>query len=148
MNPFTTFRPMNQIFTHTAPEPRPLRPAVVKGWRRRCPSCGGGALFDGYLSVQDSCDICGEVYRHHRADDAPAWLTMIVVGHLLAPLMLLSFELFTLPTWAHAVVWPVIAMTLVVVLLPRIKGVVVAFQWAHRMHGFDKGEPDEAVNQY
>ena len=121
---------------------RPLKPALLRGWRRRCPHCGGGELFEGYLKVRDGCDICGEELRHHRADDAPAWLTMIVVGHLLAPLMLFSFEVFTLPTWAHAVIWPMVAMTLVVILLPRIKGGIVAFQWAHRMHGFDARQPD------
>lgn len=62
---------------------------------------------------------------------------MIVVGHLLAPLMLLANEVLTIPPWAHAVAWPLIAMTLVIILLPRLKGVVIAFQWAHRMHGFD-----------
>lgn len=119
-----------------------MRPALAKGWRRRCPSCGGGAMFDGYLTVRAECDICGEELHHHRADDAPAWLTMIVVGHLIAPLMLTAFELFTLPTWAHAVIWPSIAMSLVVILLPRIKGGIVAFQWAHRMHGFDPNVSD------
>lgn len=123
-------------------EARDLRPALVKGWRGRCPRCGGGALFDGYLAVRDSCDVCGEDFHHHRADDAPAWLTMIIVGHLIAPLMLLSFELFTLPDWSHAVIWPVVAMTGVIVLLPRVKGAIIAFQWAQRMHGFDEAVAD------
>lgn len=117
---------------------RPLGPALLKGWRRSCPQCGGGALFDGYLAVRDSCDICGEELHHHRADDAPSWLTIIVVGHLIAPLLILSYELFAMPTWLHAVLWPMVAMTGVVVLLPRIKGGVVAFQWAKRMHGFER----------
>ena len=57
--------------------------------------------------------------------------------YLIAPLMLLSFELFTLPTWAHALIWPVLSLSGAVILLPRTKGAVVAFQWANRMHGFD-----------
>ncbi|MEL7463626.1 MAG: DUF983 domain-containing protein [Pseudomonadota bacterium] len=118
-------------------EPRSVRDAVWKGWRRKCPCCGSGSVFDGYLTVRDSCDFCGEAFHHHRADDAPAWLTMIIVGHLLAPLMLMANEMIDAPPWAHAVAWPLVAMTLVVVLLPRIKGLVIAFQWAHRMHGFD-----------
>ncbi|MEX2521042.1 MAG: DUF983 domain-containing protein [Paracoccaceae bacterium] len=121
--------------------PRPLKPALLRGWRRRCPHCGGGQLFDGYLTVRPACDICGEEFHHHRADDAPSWLTIVIVGHIIAPLMVLAYELLILPTWAHAVVWPVIAMTGVVVLLPRVKGGIVAFQWAHRMHGFDQGAP-------
>lgn len=133
---------MKDFLHHSTPEPRPLGAALAKGWRRRCPSCGGGALFDGYLSIKHDCDICGEEFHHHRADDAPSWLTMIIIGHLIAPLMIASYQVFDLPTWSHAVIWPVLAMTGVIVLLPRVKGGIVAFQWAHRMHGFDHDQPD------
>lgn len=132
---------MKDTLDHQAATPRPLKPALLRGWRRRCPNCGGGQLFDGYLTVRPTCDICGEEFHHHRADDAPSWLTILIVGHIVAPLMILAYQLFTLPTWAHAVVWPVVAMTAVIVLLPRIKGGIVAFQWAHRMHGFDHEAP-------
>lgn len=121
-----------------AQQQRPMRLSLWRGWNRRCPNCGGGAMFDGYLTVRDDCDICGETLSHHRADDAPAWLTMIVVGHLIAPLMLSVYQITDLPAWAHAVFWPLVALAGVLVLLPRIKGGIVAFQWAHRMHGFDE----------
>ena len=124
-----------QIITEM--EERPLRPALFKGWRGRCPQCGGGSLYDSYLKVSDHCDICGEAFHHHRADDAPAWLTIILIGHLIAPIMLASFEFLTLPTWSHAVIWPALALTGAIILLPRVKGMIIAFQWAHRMHGFD-----------
>lgn len=125
---------------HTPAAAKPhrlLRPALLRGWRRTCPQCGGGAMFSGYLSVKDECDICGETFSHHRADDAPSWLTMIVVGHLIAPVMLMVYQGYDLPIWAHAVIWPLLAMAGILILLPRIKGGIVAFQWAHRMHGFD-----------
>lgn len=122
---------------HAGAAPRPLGAALAKGWRRRCPQCGGGALFDGYLAVRDSCDICGEELYHHRADDAPSWLTIMITGHLVAPLMVIAYQLALLPHWAHVVVWPAVALTLVIVLLPRVKGGIVAFQWANRMHGFE-----------
>ncbi len=67
---------------------------------------------------------------------------MLLIGHLIAPLMVITFELVTLPDWAHAVIWPIVALTGVVVLLPRVKGMIIAFQWAHRMHGFDQACPD------
>ena len=121
---------------------RPLRPALIKGWRGRCPDCGGGALFGKYLKVRDGCDVCGLDFSEHRADDAPSWLTIILVGHVIAPLMILAYETLTLPPWVHAVVWPVIALTAAVALLQRVKGGVIAFQWAHRMHGFDDGAPE------
>ena len=62
---------------------------------------------------------------------------MLIVGHVVGPLMLLSYQLFDLSMWTHVVIWPLVAMTGVVVLLPRVKGGIVAFQWAYRMHGFD-----------
>ena len=60
---------------------RPMRPSLRKGWRRRCPKCGEGALFNGYLSVKDACANCGQAFHHHRADDGPAYLTIVIVGH-------------------------------------------------------------------
>ncbi|MEM7269672.1 MAG: DUF983 domain-containing protein [Pseudomonadota bacterium] len=119
-------------------EDRPLGPALAKGWRMRCPNCGAGKLFNGYLKVRDQCEFCNERLSEHRADDAPSWLTMIIVGHLLAPLLLTAFQVTDLPVWAHAIIWPTIAMAMILLLLPRIKGGVIAFQWAKRMHGFDR----------
>ena len=121
----------------TEKAPRPVRPALLRGWRRRCPSCGSGAMFNGYLSIREECDMCGETFSHHRADDAPSWLTMIIVGHLIAPIMLTVYQTLDLPFWVHAVMWPFLAMAGVLILLPRTKGAIIAFQWAHRMHGFD-----------
>lgn len=116
---------------------RPLGQSLARGWRKRCPNCGEGRLLDGYLSVADACGACGAPMHHHRADDAPAWLTIIVVGHLIAPVMLGVYKAFDLPTWAHAAIWPTLAILLVLWFLPRLKGAVVGFQWSQRMHGFD-----------
>ena len=74
--------------TQAAAEDRPVRPAMLRGWRRRCPNCGAGPLLRGYLSVRESCPVCSEELHHHRADDGPAYLTILIVGHLMAPLLL------------------------------------------------------------
>ena len=66
-------------------ENREMRPALLRGWRRRCPHCGQGPLMKSYLTVRTSCPVCGEEFHHHRADDGPAYLTILIVGHLLAP---------------------------------------------------------------
>ena len=73
-------------------EPRETMPALMHGWKRKCPSCGNGPLLKGYLSVRKSCPVCKEEFHHHRADDGPAYLTILIVGHLMAPLLLLVFE--------------------------------------------------------
>lgn len=122
-------------------EDRPTKPALWKGWWGRCPKCGEGKLLHSYLKVNDSCSECGEAFHHHRADDGPAYLTILVVGHLMAPLMhYMAFEMRPSP-WTMAIVFSVGCIAASLLLLPRLKGVVVAYQWARRMHGFDDTKP-------
>ncbi|KJZ23903.1 DUF983 domain-containing protein [Tritonibacter mobilis] len=119
-------------------EDRPTKPALWKGWRGRCPKCGEGKLLHSYLKVNDSCSNCGEEFHHHRADDGPAYLTILIVGHLMAPLMhYMAFEWRPSP-WVMASVFSTGCLAASLYLLPHLKGVVVAYQWARRMHGFDK----------
>ncbi len=118
---------------------RPMRPALLRGWRRRCPNCGAGPLLSGYLSVRDACPVCGEDFHHQRADDGPAYLTILIVGHLMAPLILWSFVRFRPDPLILASVFSVCTVALSLYLLPRLKGVLVAIQWARRMHGFGTG---------
>jgi len=115
---------------------RAVGAAMLNGLRRRCPNCGQGALFTGYLTVRPICPHCGEDLHHHRADDAPAWATMLVVGHLMVPLILFVRGTEGVPTWAHMTLWPLVALALCLLLLPRIKGAIVGYQWAARLHGF------------
>lgn len=90
----------------------------------------------GYLTVNDSCPECGEELHHHRADDGPAWATIIISGHLLAPMMLIVFETFRPEGWQMALGFSVVFLSLSLFLLPRFKAMFVALQWAKRMHGF------------
>ena len=115
---------------------RPLRPAMLRGWRRRCPACGDGRMFDGYLKVRSTCPSCSEDLSHHRADDGPAYLTILIVGHLLAPLIMVAFVEFRPSPIVLASAFSVGSVALSLYLLPRLKGVIVGIQWAKRMHGF------------
>jgi len=81
--------------------------------------------------------VCGETLSHHRADDMPAWITILVVGHLLVPMLLLVNDIWAPPMWVHMVMWPVVVLGLTLLLLPRFKAMVVGLQWATRMGGFD-----------
>lgn len=121
---------------HGHAEERPLRPALLRGWRRRCPSCGSGPMLRGYLTVREACPVCGEELHHQRADDGPAYLTILIVGHLMAPLLLWAFTALRPDPLALATVFTVGCVALSLFLLPRLKGMMVAFQWAKRMHGF------------
>ena len=128
--------PMIEGNHHTAEEPRDLRRALVRGWARTCPACGKGAMMDGYLQVRDACPACATELHHHRADDGPAWATILITGHLLAPLMLAVFVALRPEGWQMAIGFSVVFVTLSLYLLPRLKGLFVALQWAKRMHGF------------
>ena len=115
---------------------RSLRPALLRGWRMRCPACGQGRMLEGYLKVRPNCPSCGEALHHQRADDGPAYLTILIVGHLMAPLILWAFIRYRPDPLVLASVFAVGCVALSLYLLPRLKGGLVALQWAKRMHGF------------
>ncbi|MEL6913459.1 MAG: DUF983 domain-containing protein [Pseudomonadota bacterium] len=117
-------------------EDRPLGRSVRRGFRRRCPNCGEGKVFEGYLKVRDACPVCGEALHHQRADDGPAWLTMLIVGHLMAPAMHFGYARYRPEPLVLFAVLAVGCLALCLFLLPRLKGLMVAFQWSRRMHGF------------
>jgi uncharacterized protein (DUF983 family) len=118
---------------------RPLRDAMLRGWRRRCPSCGRGPLLRGYLKVRDTCPVCSEPMHHQRADDGPAYLTILIVGHIMAPALLFAFTRYRPDPLVLASVFSIGTVALSLFLLPRLKGMMVGIQWAKRMHGF--GDP-------
>ncbi len=119
---------------------RPLRPAMLRGWRRRCPSCGAGPLFQGFLKVRDHCPVCNEALFHQRADDGPAYVTILIVGHIIGPLMLALYIKWTPDPLITAALLSVASVAMSLFLLPRIKGAFVGLQWSRRMHGFGGNE--------
>ena len=116
---------------------RPVGPAMKNGFSMRCPRCGEGKLFDGYLTVNESCSACGEQFWHHRADDAPPYMVITIVGHIVVPLLLAVEMAWHWEEWQHMITWLPLTVVLCLVLLPPIKGALIAYQWALRMHGFD-----------
>ena len=117
---------------------RDTRNAMWRGFRRRCPQCGEGHMFEGYLKVVDHCPVCGESLSGHRADDGPAYLTILIVGHLLAPILIYVFVEYRPSPLVLASIFSIGTVALSLFLLPRLKGLVVGIQWANRMHGFGK----------
>ena len=115
---------------------RPLGPALRKGWARRCPSCGTGKIMKGYLKVVDACPHCGEDLHHQRADDGPAYLTILVVGKSIMALYLAVYLAWGPSPWVMITLCWTLALALALYLLPRFKGALVALQWSRRMHGF------------
>jgi uncharacterized protein (DUF983 family) len=113
--------------------------AIKRGFTARCPNCGQGRLFGRYLKVVPCCDACGERLDLHRADDLPAYLVILIVGHIVVGAMLAINMLADAPIWLQMVIWPILTLVLALALLQPVKGAVIAHQWALRMHGF--GEP-------
>ncbi|KQT48837.1 hypothetical protein ASG43_08310 [Aureimonas sp. Leaf454] len=116
--------------------------AIQRGFRCRCPNCGEGKLFAGYLQSVDACAVCGEEFTHHRADDLPPYLTVFIVGHIVVALFMASEEMVDLSMWAHLAIWVPTTLLLSLVLLRPLKGATIGLQWAIRMHGF--GHPEHA----
>jgi len=115
---------------------RPLGRAMLHGWRQTCPACGNGPAVVRWLRIPDRCSACGTEFAHHRADDAPASLAMLATGVLVTPALALVEWSLRPPLWIHFLAWPTAGVLLVLILLPRFKGLVLALQWALRMHGF------------
>jgi uncharacterized protein (DUF983 family) len=116
--------------------PMTLGLALKRGFLGRCPHCGEGRLFRAFVKVVDQCDACGEVYRHHRADDFPAYLVIVLVGHIVVPLVLWVEIAYSPAYWLHAAIWGPLVLAMALGLLQPIKGAIVALQWQTGMHGF------------
>jgi len=106
------------------PQP-PMLVALGRGLMCRCPACGEGRLFDGYLTVVNACSRCGAPLGSARADDAPPYFTIFIVGHLIVLGMVLVEREYRPPLWVHAAIWLPLTLVLAVLLLRPIKGATV-----------------------
>jgi uncharacterized protein (DUF983 family) len=123
--------------------PRDHWQALRRGLFGRCPNCGRGAMFRKYLKVADRCPTCDEALHHQRADDAPAYFVILILGHLVVPMSLAVEVAFAPPYWVHAMLWGPLTVAAALLLLPAIKGALIGWQWANYMHGFDPRGADE-----
>lgn len=119
----------------------PLAPSILRGLKGRCPACSHGKLFWKYLKVTGRCEACDEDLAQYPADDGPAYLTIVVVGHLVvAPLLLFPIVWESSP-WVSL---PLLLGGLAAVtlwLLPRIKG-----GWVGLMYALDVTDRDQRLH--
>ena len=113
---------MNFLAYAPKPDPRtaaavPLKTALWRGLKGRCPNCGEGKMFRAFLKVKDACDVCGEELHHQRADDFPAYLVIVIVGHLVVPLILHVEWAYQPAYWIYAVLWLPLTLALVLLLI-------------------------------
>lgn len=121
---------------------RPVGRSIKRGMLCRCPNCGEGRLFRAFLKPVDACAVCGEEMFHQRADDLPAYLVIVVVGHVLMTGYMLTDTLLNVSPWVHLAIWVPLAVLAALLTIQPIKGGVIGLQWAYRMHGFGGHEDD------
>lgn len=116
--------------------PRSVQQAMLRGAAMHCPACGKGNIYRSYLSVVETCPSCREELHHQRADDAPPYFTMFIVGHIIVAAVMFVEKAYAPELWVHGLIWTPLILLLSLLLLPRIKGALIGLQWALRMHGF------------
>lgn len=116
--------------------------AMKRGFLGRCPRCGQGKLFRAFLKVDDNCSVCDLDFTPHRADDLPAYLVIVIVGHLVVPTALWIETDFSPPVWLQLAIYLPFTLIASLALLQPVKGTVVGLQWALKMHGFDDNPPE------
>jgi uncharacterized protein (DUF983 family) len=122
-------------------EPAQIRTSpVARGLLGRCPCCGKGRMFGAFLKVKDRCDTCGEELYHQRADDFPAYVVILIVGHLLVPLVLYVETVYSPSYLTHLAIWLPTTLVLTIGLLQPVKGAIIGMQWRMGMHGFESAK--------
>jgi uncharacterized protein (DUF983 family) len=116
----------------------PLGTVLARGAFGRCPRCGHGKLFKSYLKQVDQCAACGEPLGHIRADDGPAWLTILLVGHILAPFLLGVVPNLVWPDWIILACVLTFTLVLTLSILPRSKGIFIGLIWRVGCIGSEK----------
>jgi uncharacterized protein (DUF983 family) len=109
--------------------------ALGRGFRRVCPCCGRGAMFTGYLAVRKDCGACGLAFDPLKADDAPAYFTIFIVGHVIVAGLLLAEKTAHPALWLQTAVWIPLAILMTFGLLPFVKGAVMGAIYASHAGG-------------
>ena len=115
---------------------RDWKKAVLAGMADCCPSCGQAHLFARGLRTVPACPVCGQDWSAQRADDFPAYLVILILGHVLVPIVVMVNMAWDLPLWPQMIGWCVAAAAIAVLMIRPAKGAVIGAQWALRMGGF------------
>ena len=107
----------------------PLSTTLKRGFLRTCPSCGQATMFKGYLKIQDKCEKCHLDFDGIRSDDAPAYFTIAIVGHIVLPAASYVEFTYSPSLMTHLLIWPPVITGLTLGLLPYLKGMMMAVTW-------------------
>jgi uncharacterized protein (DUF983 family) len=110
--------------------------AISRGLRCRCPACGQGPLFDGFLTVRSKCEHCGADLSGQDSGDGPVAFIILIVGAIVVGAALVVEVRYGLPIWLHLVIWLPLALILTLALMRPLKSVLIALQYKHRREDF------------
>lgn len=114
--------------------------ALARAIRLKCPNCGKARLLRGYLKQVDSCPSCGERFGHIRSDDAAPWLTILIVGHVLVPIMVVIESADIWPQIVSIIVWPAAGIFMAGLVLPRAKALFISLIWFEKSPGSERDQ--------
>ena len=109
-----------------------LASTIIPGLAGRCPACGRGKMFTGYLTLVPRCSVCGLDYRFVDSGDGPAVFVILVTGFIVVGAALFVEMAYAPPYWLHALLWGPLAILLPLLLLRSFKGVLIALQYKHK----------------
>lgn len=122
---------------------RSVKLAMFRGFLCKCPSCGKGSVFDGLLKVSSACKICNEDLSHEKADDFPAYLNVLIVGHIIVGFAMTMMKYKYFDVWTITFLTAFICIVVSLLLMRPLKGLVVGSQWALGMHGFENKQAEQ-----
>ncbi len=103
-----------------------------RGFMGKCPNCGHGHLFGKYLKQTKNCQKCHADFSNITPDDAPAWATILIAGHIITFIMLYVVQREILPFWGEVILLTMLTISLVLLILPRVKGIFINLIWYHK----------------
>lgn len=118
--------------------PKTAFEAFARGLRGRCPSCGESKMFPRLLKPIEHCRVCGQDWTAQQADDFPAYVAIIVTGHILAPIIIFMISKTGFSMWTNLAIIISLALILITALLQPAKGAIIALQWWMGLNGFEK----------
>ena len=103
--------------------------ALSRSILKRCPRCGKASIYKRYLKLKSNCNHCDEQLSIYRTDDFGPWLTIIIAGHIIVPLVLFIEQVYAPDLWLQAVTWIPLTITTVLFILPVSKSICLAILW-------------------
>lgn len=114
--------------------------ALATGLAGRCPRCGQGRLFRGFLEVRPHCERCGLAFGGQDSGDGPVAFIVLIAGFIVVGAALVAEVRYAWPVWLHMIVWLPLATALCLGMIRPLKGLLIALQYKHRRHEFCSGE--------